>query len=117
MILVRLKRIKFAVTISRIKEVEFRNSLVFADIDRTIQPAGERTNHVGLPCVIRPAIDIDKAEHIVSAGAGIVTEKPRHLILIAANTVQPSIGGAYQPINSILIERLAKIRNRELIRI
>ena len=83
--------------------------------DRAIQPAGE-TNHVGLPCVVRPAIDIDKAEHTVSAGARIV-EQPRHLILIAANTVQLSIRRAYQPINSTLIERLAEIRDREFIRI
>jgi hypothetical protein len=44
-------------------------------------------------------------------------EQPRHLILIAANTVQLSIRRAYQPINSTLIERLAEIRDREFIRI
>src|SRR5262245_44033303 len=102
-------------TASWIEEIEFRNPLVFANVDRAIQPAGEGGNHVGLPCVVRTAIDIDKAEHIVSASARIVTEKARHLILIAADTVQLSIGRANQPINSILIERLAKIRDRELI--
>src|SRR6185437_3949720 len=73
--------------------------------------------YIGLPRVIRPAIDVHKAQHIVCVRRRIVAEHPGHVLFIAPYSEKPASGRTHQAIDSVLDQRLSKVGNRQPARI
>src|ERR1039458_6987381 len=93
----------------RIEQIQLRFPLRLSQVDSPVRPGSHRVDHVGLLGVVRAVVHVYHAEYLVSAANRVVGEKSGHLIVVAADTIEPAIGAECQPAETILVQWLAQV--------